>query len=87
MIPVEDISKLKGLLNFLVGKVSLFNCWLTVIGLLIFSQEKTSSEEMLETQKKRLSDQQEQLQSLNKSMSLNLSSKKEYSMFETFSVI
>lgn len=44
-------------------------------------QEKASSEEMLETQKKRLSDQQEQLQSLNKSMSLNLSSKKEYSMY------
>lgn len=36
---------------------------------------------MLENQKKRLSEQHEQLQSLNKSMTLNLSSKKEYSMF------
>ncbi|XP_063691132.1 JNK-interacting protein 3-like isoform X4 [Bolinopsis microptera] len=44
----------------------------------LIEEEKTCSEETLETQKKRLSDQHEQLHSLNKSMTLNLSSKKEY---------
>ena len=65
---------------FLLFTISLPK-WKQPWGLIMQYQEKASSEEMLETQKKRLSDQQEQLQSLNKSMSLNLSSKKEYSMY------
>ena len=45
-------------------------------------QEKSSNEEILESNRKRLSDQHDQLQNLNKSMSLNLSAKKEYSKLQ-----
>ena len=44
-------------------------------------QEKTGCEEVLDQQKKQLTSQHEQLHNLNKSLSLNLSAKKEYSEF------